>query len=141
MNRRRAVLSTFAALAVAWCGRALLADWPQWRGPKRDGVANGFRPPKHWPTALDKDWSVEVGLGHASPVVVGNRIYLLTRRNDAETVRCLSLDDGQELWQHHYAAPYEVNPAAASHGPGPKSTPVVAGDRLITLGISGILTC
>lgn len=140
MNFRRGVQWACVAWAVV-AGGARGADWPQWRGPQRDGVANGLRPPQHWTGELEQAWRVEVGLGHSSPVVVGNRVYVLTRQEESEFVRCLALDDGQELWRHHYAAPYEVNPAAAGHGAGPKSTPVVAGDRLVTLGISGILTC
>jgi outer membrane protein assembly factor BamB len=116
-------------------------DWSQWRGPNRDGIAPGVSPPKTWPTELLRAWQVEVGIGHSSPVVAGDRVFVFTRQNEQETVRALKLSDGKELWRHNYPAPYEVSPPAAGHGKGPKSTPLVADGRLYTLGIGGILTC
>jgi outer membrane protein assembly factor BamB len=82
-----------------------------------------------------------VGDGHAGPVVAGNRVFVLGREGNEEIVRCLELAAGQELWSGRYPAPYELHSAARSHGKGPKSTPAVAADRLVTLGISGILSC
>jgi outer membrane protein assembly factor BamB len=84
---------------------------------------------------------VEVGTGYASPVVVGNQVFLLSRQGDDEVVRALRLADGKELWSQRYAAPFRMSPYATSHGKGPKSTPVVAGSRLYTLGIGNILSC
>jgi outer membrane protein assembly factor BamB len=123
-------------LAAAWAG-----DWPQWRGPARDGVAPSFTEPKAWPEKLKLKWKVDVGEGHSSPVVSGDRIYLHTRQGEREVVTCLRPDNGQKIWQEGYAAPYQVNPAAARHGKGVKSTPVVAGGRIYTFGIGGVLAC
>ena len=50
------------------------ADWPQWRGLTRDGVAAGVKLPDPWPPALTRAWSLEVGLGHSSPVVAGGKV-------------------------------------------------------------------
>jgi outer membrane protein assembly factor BamB len=131
--------------AVSWLLALLaffaVADWPQWRGPNRDGQAVGFDAPATWPKELTEGWQVEVGLGHSSPVVVDRKIYVFSRRGDDEVLACLSLADGKELWQHGYPAPYQVNAVAAMHGKGPKSTPAVADGRVFTFGISGILTC
>jgi outer membrane protein assembly factor BamB len=55
-------------------------------------------------------------------------------------VRALDLGTGREIWRNEYAAPYKMNPAARIHGPGPKSTPAIGGGRVITFGISGILS-
>jgi outer membrane protein assembly factor BamB len=115
------------------------ADWPQWRGPTRDGVV-GAALPARWPEALKKRWEVPVGAGHASPVVSGDRVVVIAREGEQEIVRALDLASGKELWRAAYPAPFEVNPAARSHGPGPKSTPAVAGGRVFTLGIGGILS-
>jgi len=120
---------------------ALAQDWPQWRGPNRDGIASGFAAPKAWPEKLKTIWKVAAGAGHACPVVVGRRIYLMSRQEDSEGASCLDLDTGKVLWSDSYPTPYTMNPAAVSHGKGPKSTPVVAGNKLYTLGISGILSC
>lgn len=128
-------------LAVFAAGLSKADDWPQWRGPNRDGHLAGFVAPESWPEQLDRQWEVEVGPGHSSPVVVGNRVFLLSRQDDSEVVRSLNLADGSQRWSQSYPARYEMNPAARGHGKGPKSTPVVADGRLFTLGISGILSC
>ncbi|MGA2588434.1 MAG: PQQ-binding-like beta-propeller repeat protein [Bryobacteraceae bacterium] len=116
-------------------------DWPQWRGPHRDGIATGFTEPKAWPEKLDLKWKVTVGEGHSSPVVADGRIYLHTRQGDREVVSALRPENGQVIWQESYDAPYKMNPAATGHGKGVKSTPVVEGGRIFTFGISGILSC
>src|SRR5215213_3050761 len=104
-------------------------DWPQWRGPRRDGsVAAAL--PTQWPEALKKRWETPVGAGHASPVVSGNRVVVIARRGDQEIVRALDLASGMEIWRAAYPAPFIVNPAAQLHGPGPKSTPAIADGRV-----------
>ena len=120
---------------------ALFGDWPQWRGPARDGVVNFFREPAAWPERLTRKWKIPVGLGHSSPVYAGGRIYVFSRQQDREVVSSVNPEDGKILWSQSYPAPYKMNPAAVKHGEGPKSTPVVAGGKLYTLGISGILSC
>ena len=77
---------------------------------------------------------------HASPVVSGNRVVVIAREGDQETVRALDVLSGKEIWRASYPAPYTINSAAWSHGAGPKSTPAIAGGRVFTLGISGILS-
>jgi outer membrane protein assembly factor BamB len=133
-SRRTACVA--GLLVVVWA-----QDWPQWRGLNRDGISGAFSESKTWPEKLKLKWKVNVGEGHSSPVVAGGRIYLHTRQGDREVVSCLRTETGQVIWQEGYAAPYTVNPAAASHGKGVKSTPVVAGGRIYTLGINGILSC
>lgn len=116
------------------------ADWPQWRGPNRDGSAPSFTPPKTWPENLTQRWKVDIGLGYATPVVVGNRLYTFSRRDENEVVAALDAASGKQIWQAQYPAPYTLVKAAAPHGMGPKSTPAFADGRLFTLGISGILS-
>ena len=67
-------------------------SWPQWRGPARDGVASGFTVPDAWPAQLTKRWQANVGAGHASPVVEGNRVIVHTRQGTRElSVCCASI--------------------------------------------------
>src|SRR5262245_7081970 len=99
------------------------ADWPQWRGPNRDGSAPSFTAPKTWPESMTQRWKVEVGLGYSTPVVVGNRVYAFTRRDDNEYLTALDAASGKQVWEAHYAAPYMLVKAAAAHGMGPKATP------------------
>jgi outer membrane protein assembly factor BamB len=127
------------ALSVA-CGNAA-EQWPQWRGAKRDGQVATFSVPTTWPKELVKLWQINVGLGHSSPVVSGDRVYVFSRQDDNEVLSCFHLADGKQHWQQTYPAPYQVHPAASAHGKGPKSTPVISGSRIVTFGIGGILTC
>ncbi|HSD28840.1 MAG TPA: PQQ-binding-like beta-propeller repeat protein [Vicinamibacteria bacterium] len=116
-------------------------DWPQWRGPARDGQAVGIGAPKSWPKELKRAWNVPVGIGHASPVVAGARVFVFSRVGDKEALSALDLATGKLAWSQSYPAPYSMNSAATSHGMGPKSTPLVSGGRVFTFGISGVLSC
>ena len=127
-------------VVVGVAATAAAQDWNQWRGPSRTGVAASFVAPAKWPDRPTRAWQAKVGEGHSSPVASRNRAFILSRQADQETVTAFDLQTGKQVWQQRYAAPYQVNPAATSHGKGPKSTPAVAGDRLFTLGIDAILS-
>jgi outer membrane protein assembly factor BamB len=135
--------SIIAAFTLAAVGGApaFAQDWNQWRGPDRAAHLTGFKAPSAWPAQLTKKWSVPVGEGHSSPLVVGDSVYVFAREGDNEITRRLNLATGKEMWRDSYAAPYTMNPAARGHGKGPKSTPVYADGRLYTLGITGTLSC
>ena len=128
------------ALALLLATMSSADDWPQWRGPERSG-AIAWAGPDTWPDALEKRWQVTLGEGHSSPAVVGDIVYQFARRGESELVRALRLGDGQTLWESSYQAPYRINPAASGHGNGPKSSPLVAGGKVYTLGIHGIVSC
>lgn len=115
-------------------------DWPQWRGPARTGVIEGFKPPASWPDRPKQIWKVQAGIGHASPIVAAGRVYLFSRTGDQESISARDLMTGKELWRQAYDAPYTMNPAATAHGKGPKSTPVHDRGRIFTFGISGVLS-
>src|SRR5687767_9021257 len=74
-----------------------VADWPQWRGPTRDGQAPKWKLPEDWRAPPVQVWKVSVGLGHSSPVIVKNRIYQFSRRGEDVTLACFDLA-GKELW-------------------------------------------
>jgi RNA polymerase sigma factor (sigma-70 family) len=117
-------------------------DWPQWRGPNRDGVVHGVAAPERWPAALTEEWQVPVGEGVALPVVVGDRAYVFTRENETEFVRCLDLAGGKPIWRSEpYPASYSQGPEERHFSMGPRSTPAVVGGRVYTLGMSGTLSC
>jgi len=127
------IASTIAAQTPA-------PSWSQWRGPARDGVASSFTAPATWPAQLTKKWEATVGAGHASPVIAGSRITVHTRQDNREVLTAFDLASGKQLWQDGVDAPYTMNKAAAGHGPGPKSTPAIAGGRVFTHGVSGIFS-
>ena len=85
-------------------------------------------------------WAVPVGIGHASPLVDGQRVYVFARKGEQEVAQALDLATGKALWSAAYDQPYTMNSAATGHGKGPKSTPLLAGGRLYTLGIAGVLS-
>lgn len=133
---RCVALAVFAACA----SQAAAQDWPQWRGPNRDGAAAAFDVPAAWPDGLRERWRVEVGEGYASPLLVGGRLYLYTRQDEDEVVTALDPATGETIWRTAYPAPFEMNSATAPHGPGPKSTPAYADGRLFTLGMTGVVS-
>ncbi len=138
---KRMILCSFlVASSISTFAQAPAPSWSQWRGPARDGVASSFTVPTAWPAQLTRRWQVPVGLGHASPVVSGNRVVVHTRQGTRELVSAFDLQSGKPLWQDGVEAPYTMNSAATGHGPGPKSTPAIAGGRVFTLGISGIFS-
>ena len=120
---------------------AAAQDWPQWRGPNRDGNVSGALIPASWPKTLKEQWKVPVGIGHSSPVVSNGRIYVFARQGEEEVLLSLEASTGKETWRSAQPIAYEMHPAATGHGKGPKSTPVVYKDNVYTLGISGVLSC
>lgn len=130
---------TLLACVLLSAAMACAQDWPQWRGVHRDGAVTGFVPPAAAPTDLTQVWQVPVGSGDATPALVGERIYVFTRQGAEEVILCLNAADGTEIWRDSYPAP-EVTGPAARH-PGPRSSPVVAEGKVVTLGATGILSC
>jgi outer membrane protein assembly factor BamB len=130
----------FAALSAVATGQNAGPDWPQWRGPSRDGVLTSFTEPKSWPDTLTQRWKIPVGTGYATPLVVGNRVYVFSRQNENEVLRAIDPASGKVIWESTYAAPFVMNNSTSRHGPGPKSTPAFADGRIFTMGMSGIVT-
>lgn len=140
--RRLAGAAVVVVLASTSLGQAQRAstDVTQWRGPNRDGAVQGFTAPQAWPEMLVKRWTVEVGTGYATPLVVGNRVFVFSRLGENETMTALDGDSGKVVWQQSYPAPFAMNPATKAHGPGPKSTPVYFNGRLYSIGMTGVVT-
>jgi outer membrane protein assembly factor BamB len=145
-------LEVLAALLLT-CGMAQGDDWPQWLGPKRDGIWRETGIVDKLPATPTYRWRVPIGGGYASPAVVDGKVFVTDRvlapdaRNPAnafarnvvagkEGVSCLDDKTGKVLWRHEYDCPYEVSYAA-----GPRCTPVVDGGRVYTLGTMGDLLC
>jgi outer membrane protein assembly factor BamB len=114
-------------------------DWPQWRGANRDGKVTGFKAPRQWPKELTLRWKTTVGSADATPALVGDKLYVFTRQGDDEVTTCLDAGNGKEQWTEKYPAQAVTRPAD-SH-PGPRSSPAVAGGKVVTLGVGGVLSC
>lgn len=118
---------------------ALGQDWPQWRGPNRDGRTSGFEAPQSWPEQLTKKWTISVGDGVASPSLVGDKLYVFARQEGQEVLRCLDASTGEELWSDQHDAEAVTGPASGFDGP--RASPAVQEGKVVTLGAQGMLSC
>src|SRR5829696_1143599 len=82
--------------------------WPQWRGSNRDGAA-AFSVPSAWPEQLNMKWKVDVGIGYAAPITVGDRVYAFSRQGEDEVMRALDAATGKSVWESRYNASYSPN--------------------------------
>src|SRR5262245_30984072 len=129
---------TLAACAICAAQGGPL-DYPQWRGRNRDGSASNFIEPARWPDILTRRWRVQVGEGNATPLVVGDTVYVISRHGEREILSAIDAATGAERWQTGYVAPYTPSSPTAGHGSGPKATPLFQDGRIITLGIGGVV--
>lgn len=134
-------IATVSVSAACFGSEGLRAqDWPQWRGANRDGKSDALVAPATWPTNLTQKWKVTVGIGDATPALVGGNLYVFARQDANEVLLCLDAATGQNKWQEAYPADYIVTGPPARH-PGTRSSPVVAEGKVCTLGVGGILSC
>ena len=80
-----------------------------------------------------------MGEGYSSPVVSGKTVFVLGRRDPEEVVMAVSLADGKTIWEKKYQADFKKNQYAVKMAKGPNATPLVIGNRLFTLGVTGML--
>lgn len=112
-------------------------DWPQWRGPRRDGhVSPGETFPSRLPASLEPRWHLPAGGGFASPILSGSRLFLADEQDRRETARCLDAATGRELWRTPYA-----ETAGDEWGTGPRCTPVADDQRLYIQSLKGEFAC
>ena len=135
--------STWMLLAAGILSAALWAgDWPQFRGPQRNGISQetGLLPewPKQGPKLL---WQLsDIGKGYGTPAVVGGRLYLMSNRGmDNEFVHALSVEDGKTIWTARLGN--VGNPNQQPPYPMARSTPTIEGDRLYAQSSDGDLAC
>src|SRR5438093_6085507 len=144
MNIRRSAwwagVVVFAGWSMAVFGQSGSADFVQWRGANRDGAVASFTEPRSWPEKLTQRWRVDVGLGYASPLVVGNRLYMFSRQGDQEVMSALDPQSGKVLWRTGYPVGFTMHSAAVRHGMGPKSTPVLSNGKVYAIGMTGVVT-
>jgi outer membrane protein assembly factor BamB len=139
MKQAKRTALILGCLATAMAIEARAQDWPQWRGPNRDAKAADFKAPKTWPKELKQQWKVEVGEGVATPALVGGKLFVFSRQDGNEVLRCLNAADGKELWQDKYESLGASGPASGFSGP--RSSPAVADGKVVTLGVRGMISC
>ena len=118
------------------------ADWPQWRGPQRNGISAETGLLAEWPKEGPRlVWQVkDIGSGYSTPAVVGDRLYLLSNQGmDNEFVQALGVEDGKRIWSQRIGN--VGNPDQQPKYPAARSTPTVDGEWLFALGSDGDLAC
>lgn len=136
-----AVVWTAVSFSSALCHSLSADEWPQWRGPRRDGVwretglLEKFDPPR-----LPLRWSVPIGGGYSGPTVATGRVYVtdrLTRPKEIERVLCFDWKTGRKIWSHSYEAKY----GEIKYRAGPRASVLVDGGLAYSLGALGHLYC
>jgi outer membrane protein assembly factor BamB len=128
------------ALGIVIVSPVHAGDWPQWRGPLRDGVWPDARVPDKFPPRLAPRWRQPIGGGYGGIAVCGGRVYVQDRQTEpreVERVVCLDAASGKTLWVHEYPVHY----GKLDYGNGPRATPTVHAGRVYTYGALGHLHC
>lgn len=127
-------------LLTGFCLTTLVqaADWPQWRGPERNGISKEKGLLSSWPKGGPKLlWTQEnLGIGYAGPAIVGERIYIMGGDEKAEFLYALDVETGKRVWSTEIGSYFDN-----AWGGGPRGTPTVDGEYIYTLGAKGNLVC
>lgn len=117
------------------------AQWSQWGGPNRDFTIPDASLKKTWPKEGPKTlWSKPIGDGYSTISVAQNMLLTMHRQGENEIVVALDADTGETKWQHTYPAPL-FSELDRGFGVGPRSSPLIVGDLVFTVGITAKLYC
>jgi outer membrane protein assembly factor BamB len=131
----------FVTLLVAGCASlpvvSAFDDWPQWRGPRRDGISTETGLLKNWPPSGPRlAWRISgTGDGYSSFAVAGGRLYTLGARQNTEYIFAFDAASGKKVWEVVNGRRFNND-----RGDGPRGTPTVDGDRVYVFGSSGDMT-
>ncbi len=144
-----AVAMTLATMSVTGCSSPQSAkaaavksapQWPQFGGPNRDSLSSSTGLAETWPEEGPKKlWHRELGDGYSTILVDGDTLYTMYRDGETENEFTVALDaaTGETRWEHKNVSPFTPN--MAQFGPGPSSTPLIAGNRLFSIGANAVL--
>ena len=133
MRYRLAILSGLVITAAVNA-----ADWPQWRGPNRDGISTEKNWSSQWPATGPKQlWKANVGLGCSAVTISQGRAYTLGNTDEIDTIYCFDAVTGAVRWKHSYPCPL----APKYWDGGTLATPTVDGDHVYVLSKVGDLFC
>lgn len=141
MNLSRLRLGVVSLIVCSTCAWAV--DWPQWRGPDRDGRVAG----EPWPASLDTNhlqrlWRVPLGPSYSGPIIGGDRVFTTESVDKKfEVVRAFDRNSGKELWKQQWQGAMTVPFFAKANGDWIRSTPALDGDRLYVAGMRDVLVC
>jgi outer membrane protein assembly factor BamB len=118
---------------------AVTEDWPYFMGPRHDGISRETKLAAKFPAeGPPLVWEMAKGTGYASPGIAGEYLVFLHRRGGQEVVECLHPENGERYWQHSYATSFEDR---YGYNNGPRSSPVLDGERVYTMGAEGVMHC
>ncbi|MGM0490839.1 MAG: PQQ-binding-like beta-propeller repeat protein, partial [Planctomycetota bacterium] len=144
MSRKPIIQAILVALLMAQpAGTAFLRgeEWPQWRGPNRDGVWRETGVLKRFPRSqLKHRWRVPISSGYSGPTVADGRVYVTDRvvePREMERVHCFQWRTGREIWSHAYECSY----GGVSYTAGPRAAVTIDDGRAFALGTMGHLHC
>lgn len=129
-------------LALTLAPIVVAEDWPQWRGPNRDGVLPNPNLPDRLPSGrLSRQWEVEIGPGYSGPTVADGKVYVMDRGSEGaagkeERVLCFDAESGEPVWEHVYEAAYTINYTA-----GPRASVTVDDGKAYAVGAMGHFHC
>ncbi len=139
--RTRTFQYRLSGLCLCWLvlsGAATAQSWPQWGGPQRNFMVEAKGLAETWPTGGPKRlWSRELGEGHSSIIMEADRLYTMYSKGEQEVVIALDSATGKTVWEKSYAAPTTSLKLFTERGP--HATPLIAGNLLITVGVTSKL--
>jgi outer membrane protein assembly factor BamB len=142
-NPKLVLLALFSAGLHLSCPLLKAADWPQWRGPNRDGQFTG----PTWPEKLDTNhlqraWRVELAPSYSGPIVAGDRVFTTeTKDKKFEVVTAFDRKTGKEIWRARWEGALTVPFFAKSNGDWIRATPACDGESLFVAGMRDVLVC
>ena len=138
MLRHTNIVLASAGVLLATTAGCASDKWLQWGGPGRDFSSAVTI---QWSGDGPKEiWRRDLGEGYSGILADGDRLFTMLRRGDDEVVVALEADTGKTIWEYAYPAPLPKE-ADPSFGKGPNSTPLIEGDRMITVGYNGLVHC
>jgi len=136
-NRFGTFACCLGLLIVAIGPDSVAGDWPEWRGPARDGHAAADEiAPASLPREPNFAWRLDIGGGFSSPVVAGGKLVYLDGQAGKEVAHLVDVKTGKELWRTPYADMYQDE-----WGQGPRSTPIMDGDCIYVQSCNGEFRC
>jgi outer membrane protein assembly factor BamB len=136
------ILSILIIVLACSCKQQDDKHWGTWRGPHANGISNESDWSAEKLDSANICWTRDVGFGHSAASVVGNRLYISgwnetiteTDTVHTSTIYCIDIESGNDVWAYTY-------PSAKRNFPGPRSTPVIDGERLYSISWEGMLFC
>lgn len=130
---------TFHAAPKPLSKDAKTSDWPRVLGPGDDATSPETHLLHEWPQGGPaKVWELKRGEGYTSPAIMGGFLVVFHAMDGKETIECLHPETGQRYWSHDYGISYRDRYGFSA---GPRGSPVIGEGRVVTLGVTSVLTC